>query len=124
MREAKNSRALGREGEDQAAGYLERQGMKILERNFMCRQGEIDLIGYHKNCLVFVEVKYRRGQMSGTPESAVTPVKIKKLCIVADYYRYLHRYGDDSPFRYDVVAISGGEIRWYENAFEHMARGG
>ena len=114
MREAKNSRALGREGEDQAAGYLERQGMKILERNFMCRQGEIDLIGYHKNCLVFVEVKYRRGQMSGTPESAVTPVKMKKL----------HRYGDDSPFRYDVVAISGGEIRWYENAFEHMARGG
>ena len=114
MREAKNSRALGREGEDQAAGYLERQGMKILERNFMCRQGEIDLIGY----------QYRRGQMSGTPESAVTPVKMKKLCIVADYYRYLHRYGDDSPFRYDVVAISGGEIRWYENAFEHMARGG
>lgn len=113
-------RTLGREGEEKAVCYLERQGMRVCGRNFFSRQGEIDIIGYHRGFLVFVEVKYRRNEKTGTPESAVTMQKQKKICRAADYYRYLHHYGEDRPFRYDVVAIDGAEIRWHQNAFEHQ----
>ncbi len=122
MKETENRRSLGRRGEEEAARYLAGQGMKILERNFVSRQGEIDIIGYHRDCLVFVEVKYRRSERTGTPESAVTLQKTRKICRAADYYRYLHHYGEDEAFRYDVVAISREEIRWYQNAFEHRYR--
>lgn len=115
-----SKRALGRERERQAVRYLEERGMSVCASNFAGRQGEIDIIGYHRGYLVFVEVKYRRDEKTGTPESAVTLQKQKKICRTADYYRYLHRYGDERPFRYDVVAITGEEIRWYENAFEHV----
>ena len=123
MTEKQDRRSLGREGEARAALYLEKQGMRIWERNFACRQGEIDVIGFHKGCLVFVLLKYRRDEKRGTPESAVTLQKMEKICRSADYFRYLHHYGEERPFRYDVVAVSGDEIRWYENAFEHRERG-
>lgn len=55
-----NNRTLGSEWEEKAAAYLEARGMKILERNFRCSQGEIDLIGVQGEYLVFVEVKYRQ----------------------------------------------------------------
>ncbi len=123
MKKTETKRSLGRRGEERAALYLERQGMRIAARNFTCRQGEIDVIGFHKGCLVFVEVKYRRDERRGTPESAVTLQKMEKICRTADYYRYLHHYGEERPVRYDVVAVSGEEIRWYENAFEHRQKG-
>ena len=56
-----NKRALGKKYEEKACQYLESQGMKIVEKNFRCRQGEIDLIGFHGEYLAFVEVKYRAG---------------------------------------------------------------
>ena len=118
-----NKRKTGAEWESLAAEYLTRSGMRITEKNFRCRQGEIDLIGFHQGYLVFVEVKYRRDEKRGTPESAVTLQKMEKICRSADYFRYLHHYGEERPFRYDVVAVSGDEIRWYENAFEHRERG-
>lgn len=118
----KETYVIGKEGEEKALQYLKERGMKILDTNFRNRWGEVDIIGYHKGYLVFVEVKYRRSGKTGTPESAVTLQKQKKICRVADYYRYLHHYGDCVPFRYDVVAIVEDEIRWYENAFEHISR--
>lgn len=120
MEETRSKRALGRDGEARAVCYLEAHGMKVCETNFRNRQGEIDIIGYHRGFLVFVEVKYRRNEKTGTPESAVTMQKQKKICRTADYYRYLHHYRDERPFRYDVIAICGEEIKWYENAFEHI----
>ena len=113
---------IGKEGEEKALRYLKSHGMKIMETNFRNRQGEIDIIGYYKGYLVFVEVKYRRNEKAGTPESAVTRQKQKKICRLADYYRYLHHYGDDIPFRYDVIAITENKVTWYENAFEHISR--
>lgn len=118
--EKKDKRHLGKQMEEYASSYLESNGMHIVARNFYSRRGEIDLIGYHKGYLVFVEVKYRKHKQSGTPESAVTLQKQKRICRAADYYRYLHHYGNDRPFRYDVVAIDNQEVRWYENAFEHI----
>lgn len=103
-----------------AAEYLRQNGMRILEQNFRCRQGEIDIVGRHKGYLTFVEVKYRRTDINGTPTEAVTPAKQKKICRAADYYRMKHRCNDAVPVRYDVVAITGNEITWYENAFVHL----
>ncbi len=120
MEERKSKRGVGAEREEQAARYLTDMGMRICGRNFTSRWGEIDIIGYHKGYLVFVEVKYRRSDKSGTPESAVTLQKQKKICRTADYYRYLRHYGNEKPFRYDVIAVTEKEIRWYENAFEHI----
>lgn len=111
---------MGADREKQAAEYLERQGMRIVEKNFRTRQGEIDLIGYHRGYLVFVEVKYRSGDAKGHAAEAVDLRKQRKICRVADYYRYSRRLGDGIGVRYDVVAIQGEEISWIQNAFPHI----
>lgn len=118
-----NKRAVGKQYEERACQYLEDRGMRIAEKNFRCRQGEIDLIGFHEGYLVFVEVKYRATDHFGRAAEAVTEAKQRKICRVADYYRYLHKVGDGRAIRYDVVAIQGTEkdlhIIWYKNAFLH-----
>ncbi len=114
-----NQRNIGSAWEQVAAAYLSRQGVRILEYNFRCRQGEIDLVARHQEYLVFVEVKFRKSASKGTASVAVTPAKMQKICKVADYYRYLHQIGDTTPVRYDVIAIEDGEIRWFQNAFFH-----
>lgn len=115
-----NNRKTGGEAEERAALYLTEKGMRIVERNFRNRQGEIDIIGYYGGYLVFVEVKYRRNHTKGSPEAAVGAAKQRQICKVADYYRYLHHMGPFTPVRYDVLAIDGEEIHWYENAFTHI----
>lgn len=94
--------------------------MKIKERNFRNRQGEIDIIGYHDGYLVFVEVKYRSGSNRGYAAEAVDGRKQRQICKVADYYRYIHRLGENTAVRYDVVAVQEGEIVWLQNAFPHI----
>ena len=115
------SRGLG----DVYKRQLESEGMKISEKNFRCRQGEIDVIGFHEGYLVFVEVKYR-AENAGHAAEAVTEAKQRKICRTADYYRYRHGIGEDRAMRYDVVAMQGTEndlrIDWYKNAFFHRFR--
>ena len=106
--------------EAKAAKYLEKQGFCIKEKNFRNRQGEIDIIGYHGKCLVFVEVKYRRNDQMGAAVEAVDIRKQRQICKVADYYRYIHHMGDNIMLRYDVVSIQGDEIKWIQNAFPHI----
>ena len=81
---------LGRTGERLAAEKLQNQGYRILERNFRCSYGEIDLVAEDVNDLIFVEVKTRRGSAYGLPEEAVTLRKRRKLTQVASYYLDLH----------------------------------
>ena len=115
-----NKRKVGADMECLAAAYLEDRGMKIVERNFRNRQGEIDLIGYQDGYLVFVEVKYRSGDSKGMAVAAVDYRKQRQICKVADYYRYLHKLGNQTMIRYDVVAIQEDEIIWIPNAFPHI----
>lgn len=117
-----NRRQTGAEKEQLAAEYLTVQGVKIVERNFRSRRGEIDLVGYHGKYLVFVEVKYRSSKKNGSAQEAVGYRKQQKICQVADYYRYLHKLGEDCFIRYDVVAIQGEEIFWIQNAFPHIGK--
>ena len=112
---------LGRTGERLAAEELSRRGYHILEKNFRCSYGEIDLVAEDAQDLIFVEVKTRRGSAYGLPEEAVTLRKQRKIVQVASYYLDLHTCSERS-WRIDVVAVQldkGGkpeEIRVYQHA--------
>ena len=95
---------LGRTGERLAMEHLSAAGYQIIERNFRCRYGEIDLIAEEDDELVFVEVKTRRGNAYGLPEDAVTPSKQLRLIQLALYYLDLHNCSERS-WRIDVVAV-------------------
>ena len=118
-----NQREKGKEQEEQAARYLVEHGFVLLEKNFRSRQGEVDLVGLHENCLVFVEVKYRKNASSGLPEEAVGSQKQSRICLASDYYRLTHPEEESRQIRYDVVAICGEEIHWHQNAFPYTRRG-
>lgn len=116
-----NTREVGIKKEEAACIYLAGNGIRIKERNFRCRRGEIDVIGYDGEYLVFIEVKYRKnGSDKGSALEAVGIGKQKKICRVADYYRMIHRCPLDMPIRFDVVAIDGDDIQWVKNAFEYI----
>jgi putative endonuclease len=114
---------LGRVGERLAANFLEKRGYRLIERNFRCACGEIDLVTREGQDLVFVEVKTRRGTSSGLPEEAITPRKARKLQEVACYYLDFHQLVDCS-WRIDVVAVQFSplgkleEIRVYQHAID------
>ncbi len=112
-----NKRCIGSAFESLAAVYLEKQGLQIVDRNFRCRQGEIDLIAIDQKDYVFVEVKYRKNSLTGNPAEAVNYHKQQKICKVADYYRFSHHLLESIQFRFDIVSILGEEIVWYKNAF-------
>ena len=112
-----NKRCVGKQKEELAVAFLMCCGMKILEKNFACKAGEIDVIGLHDGCLVFVEVKYRKNTNYGYPQEAVSKNKRRKIILVSGYYRMLRHYGDTVPIRFDVVSILGDKIRWDKNVF-------
>lgn len=95
---------LGERGEDAATAYLMRAGMSIVERNWRCDVGEIDIIALDGDTLVFCEVKTRRTQSKGTPSDAVSGAKQRRYARLAA--AYLQSAGlSDLPVRFDVVAI-------------------
>lgn len=117
-----NNREKGAQKEEQVCAYLLSMDVRIKERNFRCRQGEIDIIGYEGNYLVFFEVKYRSSGSAGSAAEAVGYAKQRKICRVADYYRMIHHCGEDTPIRFDVVAIDGENFRWIKNAFSYVPK--
>lgn len=118
-----NKRECGQEKERQAERYLEGHGVRVLCRNFRCRQGEIDLIGADGEYLVFIEVKYRSSNLLEDPFAAVGITKQRRICRTADYYRLVRGIPADAPVRYDVVGICGETIKWMKNAFPHRGAG-
>lgn len=115
-----NKRKIGAAYENLAAVYLEKQGYEILERNYRCRSGEIDLIAREKETLVFVEVKYRSSLREGDPLEAVNRKKQRIISRVARYYLLVHPEYLDISCRFDVVGVLEGEIRLLRNAFESL----
>lgn len=118
-----DKRKVGAEYEQKAVIYLEENGFQVLELNFYCRQGEIDIVGIHQGNLVFVEVKYRKDPQAGYPEEAVDRKKQMKICRTSDYYRVKHPEQENRQIRYDVVAICGEQVSWYQNAFSYIMGG-
>ncbi len=96
---------LGRRGEVLARRYLDKQGYTILDTNFRCSYGEIDIVAQEGEQLVFVEVKTRRSHAFGIPEESITQSKKDKLLEVAQAYLQIHA-GLPEEWRIDVVTIS------------------
>lgn len=119
---AENRRAKGVYYEEMAAEFLKKKGLRIMERNFRCRNGEIDLIARDGRYLVFIEVKYRKDRRSGSSFAAVGKQKQRTILKVALFYLIRNGFQDDIPCRFDVVGIDGEEIRWIKNAFEYRQR--
>ena len=96
--------ALGQWGEEQAAKYLRKQGLKVLARNYRTPVGEIDIVARSKKELLFVEVKTRRGTSFGLPQEAVGVRKQQQIIRTAQWYLQREKIGKLQP-RFDVVAI-------------------
>ncbi len=116
-----NKRSIGKQKEELAANFLQHQGVKILERNFSCKMGEIDIIGKDGDCVVFFEVKYRKSDDYGHAFFAVDNKKKNKICKCACVYCMQNTWV--SKFRYDVIGISDTKIEWMKNAFSHSGYG-
>jgi putative endonuclease len=112
---------LGRKGEEVALRFLKKKGYRIIERNYVCKMGEMDIIAKDKDALVFVEVKTRTSTDFGPPQLAVNSTKQKQLSKVALNFLKEKRLGEIKA-RFDVVAIllsqKGEEIELIRDAFE------
>jgi putative endonuclease len=101
-------RETGQRGEKLAADFLTKRGYRILETNYRCPHGEIDLVARHGDFLVFVEVRTKKSPEFGSPEESITQIKKERLIATAQHYQQEH---DNLPpsWRIDVVAL---EMDW------------
>ncbi|MEO6354469.1 MAG: YraN family protein [Oxalobacteraceae bacterium] len=106
----------GQAGEDAALAYLTAQGLTLLQRNFRCKGGEIDLVMQAGQVLVFVEVRRRADRLHGGAAASVTRSKQARLIIAA--HIYLQRYRMPPACRFDVIAIDGEHLEWLQNAID------
>lgn len=115
-------RQIGRRWERKAETFLRRQGLKTLERNFLCRSGEIDLVMVDRECLVFVEVRFRSRDLHGSGADSVSPLKQARIIRAARHYLARYPAYATRPCRFDVISVGGqaGEVRldWIRNAFD------
>lgn len=112
-----NKRTTGTKYEEVAAEYLEKLGYQIVEKNYRCRSGEIDLIAKDGDYLVFCEVKYRSDSASGHPLEAVDGRKQSIIVKCARVYLMAHHL-DEMAVRFDVVGIYRDDIILIKDAFE------
>lgn len=106
----------GQAGEDTALAYLLAQGQTLLQRNFRCKGGEIDLVMQENQVLVFVEVRRRANLRHGGAAASITRSKQARLIIAAQIY--LQRYRMPPACRFDVIAIDGEHLEWLQNAID------
>ncbi|HSS47238.1 MAG TPA: YraN family protein [Burkholderiales bacterium] len=114
-----NRSADGVAAEKHAATFLQKQGLKLLETNYRCRFGEIDLIMRDGDTLVFAEVRLRKNQNFGGAAASITAQKQARLVKTARHY--LSSLKTPPACRFDAVLLSetgGREIEWIKNAFE------
>ena len=125
MKKTKDTQKIttGKEGEKIAAAYLKKNGYEIIEINFRCPIGEIDIVAKEENDLVFVEVKTRKSLDLGYPEQAVGIRKQKKMSQLALWYMQKRKIADTNA-RFDVVAITlmpeKNEVKLIQNAFDFV----
>ena len=110
---------LGKEGENYATEYLKNKGYKILQRNFSCKQGEIDIIAKEKEEYVFIEVKTRQNFHYGSPAESVTGGKQKHIWKATKYYIYLHKL-ENKYIRFDVIEVYKNKNKFYLNHIKQI----
>ena len=109
-------KCIGAAGEAQALAHLQQNGLRLVERNFRCKTGEIDLIMRDGDTLVFIEVRARADLRHGGAAASITPAKQRRLLRAA--HCYLQHWRVLPACRFDVVAIDGGALCWLRNAIE------
>lgn len=116
-----NTRQHGQQWEKAAESYLCQQGLKLLERNFSSRFGEIDLIMQDAGTLVFVEVRYRKSTLRGSGAETVTKQKQGRLSRTAGWYLAKYPARAEQYCRFDVISIDSQQtdpcVSWIKNAF-------
>ncbi len=108
----------GKQAESLAAEYLRRQGLKLVERNYRCRHGEIDLIMQEGDALVFVEVRLRRHGSFGGASASLDAHKQRRIVLAAQ--QYLAGLGRIPPCRFDALLLTDlgdDHVEWLRNAF-------
>ncbi len=112
----------GKRAEDIAAEYLTEQKVKLVTRNFHSRFGEIDLIGFEQEILLFIEVRYRKNEHFLAAVETIDQHKCKKIIITSEYYLNKHKKYQSYLCRYDVITLTGAldqpVIQWIKNAFQ------
>ena len=120
-RPRREKKELGKKGEEIAIRFLKKKGYRILERNYVCKMGEMDIVAREKDTLAFVEVKTRTTTAFGPPQLAVNLTKQMQLSKVALYFLKEKKL-EDVKARFDVVAIllgpTGEEIELIKDAFD------
>jgi putative endonuclease len=106
----------GRIWENAAMAYLQRHGLVLVEANFRCKLGEIDLIMREGSTLVFVEVRQRAAGAQVGAAASIGPSKVRRIVRAAQVY--LQRCTRMPPCRIDVIAIDGERIEWLKNAID------
>ena len=114
-----NNQQLGKKGEDVATTFLQSIGYKIIDRNFRCKQGEIDIIAKDKEEYVFVEVKTRTSTKYGRPAEAVNYLKKQHIYKVAKYFLYKYKLQNYS-IRFDVIEVFYCKNRFYINHIKNI----
>lgn len=111
----------GHDCEQQAAQWLSQQGLHILEKNYRCRQGEIDIIALDQEQLVFVEVRFRASSHFGSAAESIDQRKQAKIRMTAEHYLSCHREHQQRDARFDVMSADGNgkhyEFHWHRAAF-------
>ena len=110
-----NSREIGFAKEKEVSSYLKKLGYKIIETNFSCQFGEIDIIAKHKKTIVFIEVRFRKSNVAGSPQETVTYQKQQK--IIKSAITYIKQNDLKTDFRFDVAAVDADKITVIESAF-------
>lgn len=114
-----DSTTRGREAEARAWQFLQSRGLRLLQRNYRSRRGEIDLVLQDRDSLVFVEVRYRRISRFGSGAESVDRRKQSRLIACAQHYLQTHPGIARHPCRFDVVSVgaSAESIEWIRDAF-------
>ena len=124
------TRDIGNKTETAALAYLSNQGLQLIQRNYLCRQGEIDLIMQDQHGIVFIEVRYRKNNHYGSGAESVDYRKQKKICKTALHFLQNNHKLARQNIRFDIVSLSNSlsnnlninqdqlDINWIENAFQ------
>lgn len=114
--------ALGMEAERTAEAWLINQGLQLIQRNMRCRVGEIDLIMFDHEALIFFEVRYRSHPSYGSAAESVNWQKQRKILRAARFFLAANPSWSNFPCRFDIIAFEGDNTPiWYRNAFQNYA---
>ena len=113
----------GHHVEQRAARWLKQQGLRLIDSNYLCRQGEIDLIMQEQDQLIFIEVLYRKSSAFGSAAETVNAGKQQKILLTAQHFLQQHPKWQNHSCRFDVIAAQPGtgsdtlDLSWIKNAF-------